>query len=189
MRQVSQECEKGLKNETSFSKMRQVSQECENQSMKPAPGKDYSSSKNIKTYKDFKESLSEGTREKFLKFVSDKTAHFQFPIINMDDYLSSHDSSDRSRYLHYWSLFQSDSQNATNSHLDHDDKKLWTKKQWIFYLGSESKLLQWQQLLELHGMKWCMGMISGLECEQSEKMDRMNFRSWGINYREGKIPL
>jgi hypothetical protein len=83
--------------------------------------------------------------------------------------------------------FQSETSNTNQD--NHADKKLWTKKQWIEYLGSEAKLLDWEKLLKIHGMQWCMGLISGYECPQSKKMDRMNFRSWGINYRQGKIDL
>lgn len=42
-----------------------------------------------KTYKDFKDSLSEDEREKFLNFAREKTKHFSRPVANIQDYLAS----------------------------------------------------------------------------------------------------
>lgn len=86
IRQVSQKRDdflknetESLKNETTFSKMRQVSQKRENRELEPLPNKDSSSLRSNKTYLDFKDSLSEGEREKFLEFGLKKAAELPKP--------------------------------------------------------------------------------------------------------------
>ncbi|MBE9039350.1 hypothetical protein IQ235_00885 [Oscillatoriales cyanobacterium LEGE 11467] len=79
LKRQSQNCSASLKNETAVSKMkppvskmRLDSQNCENRSPEPPPDKASESSQTNKTYSDFIQTLSEGERERFLKFARSK---------------------------------------------------------------------------------------------------------------------
>ncbi|MDJ0596908.1 MAG: hypothetical protein QNJ72_44270 [Pleurocapsa sp. MO_226.B13] len=106
MRLDSQNCERDLKNEKSVSKMRQISQICENQPPESPPDKASKSPQTLKTYSDFKRSLSEGEREKFFDFVRKKTENLERPINDLEAWLASKNAAKQNRWEIYYKNYQ-----------------------------------------------------------------------------------
>ena len=59
-----------------------------------------------KTYKDFKDSLSEDGREKFLNFVREKIKDFAKPINDVEGWLASKNQAGQYRWQVYYVMFQ-----------------------------------------------------------------------------------
>lgn len=102
----SQNCESSLKNETAISKMRLDSQKCDNQPPEPLPDKASGSPKTLKTYRDFKKTLSEGERENFFSFVKDQIRNLEKPINDLEAWLASKNAANQNRWEVYYQRYQ-----------------------------------------------------------------------------------
>ncbi len=102
----SQNCESSLKNETAISKMRLDSQKCDNQPPEPLPDKASGSPKTLKTYRDFKKTLSEGERENFFSFVKDQIRNLEKPINDLEAWLASKTKAKENRWEIYYRNYQ-----------------------------------------------------------------------------------
>ena len=60
----------------------------------------------LKTYSDFKDSLSEGERENFLKFVEEKTKNLEKPINDLEAWLASVNAAKQNRWEVYYANYQ-----------------------------------------------------------------------------------
>ncbi len=62
--------------------------------------------KTLKTYSDFKRSLSENERENFFNYVKEKTRHLKQPINDLEAWLASKNSANQNRWSVYYELYQ-----------------------------------------------------------------------------------
>ena len=126
MRLDSQNCESNLKNEKSVSKMRLDSQICENQPPETPPDKDFKSPQTLQTYTDFKKTLSESEREKFLSFVKKKTSNLEKPINDLEAWLASKNAAKQNRWEIYYKNYQEEkiSQSAKTTRQENKSESL-----------------------------------------------------------------
>jgi hypothetical protein len=71
-----------------------------------APDKGFKPSQTIQTYSDFKHTLSEPEREKFLNFVRGKVKHFPNPINDLEGWLAKKNEAGIFRWRVYYEIFQ-----------------------------------------------------------------------------------
>ena len=73
--------------------------------------------KTLKTYSDFKRSLSEGERENFFNFVRKKTENLEKPINDLEAWLASKNAAKQNRWEIYYKNYQEEkiSQSARNN--------------------------------------------------------------------------
>ena len=73
--------------------------------------------KTLKTYIDFKDSLSEGERENFFNFVRKKTENLEKPINDLEAWLASKNAAKQNRWEIYYKNYQEEkiSQSARNN--------------------------------------------------------------------------
>ena len=90
-----------------------------------------------KTYKDFKDSLSQDEREKFLKFVREKIKDFQRPINDVEGWLASENQAGINRWQAYYSMFRKEVGEA-----------LTPSQNW----ENHPKYQEWLNLLQTKGM-------------------------------------
>ena len=62
--------------------------------------------KTLKTYSDFKKTLSEGERENFFNFVQEKTNNLEKPINDLEAWLASKNAAKQNRWEIYYSNYQ-----------------------------------------------------------------------------------
>ena len=100
-------------------------------SSKPLQSKDSSAPHTIQTYTDFKKTLSEEEREKFLNFVREKTKNFSPQINDIEGWLAKKNEAEQNRWEVYYDLFQKSqpkfvqaSQNALWKNHPHRDEWL-----------------------------------------------------------------
>ena len=62
--------------------------------------------KTLKTYLDFKRSLSESERENFLIFVKEKTSNLEKPINDLEAWLASKNAAKQNRWEIYYKNYQ-----------------------------------------------------------------------------------
>ncbi len=62
--------------------------------------------KNIKTYSDFKKTLSEDERENFLNYVEEAIRNLEKPINDLEAWLASKNAADRNRWEVYYQNYQ-----------------------------------------------------------------------------------
>lgn len=80
-------------------------------------------SKTLKTYLDFKDSLSEREREKFLLFVKKQIKDFARPINDLEAWLASNTNAGRNRWEVYYQIYR-ERDNNLNSNLPESKKKI-----------------------------------------------------------------
>jgi hypothetical protein len=73
---------------------------------KTAPEKASGTPQTIQTYSDFKQTLSEPEREKFLNFVREKVKHFPNPINDLEGWLAKKNEAGIYRWRVYYEVFQ-----------------------------------------------------------------------------------
>ncbi len=134
MRQESQ------KRDSKSQKRDSKSQKRENQASKPAPDNDSSISQNIKTYSDFKETLSEEARANFLNFCEEKTKNLQQEVNDIEAWLAHTNKAGQNRWEVYYEKYIADqysqaqktqTQVATKNALDEFHKELEERTQQI----------------------------------------------------------
>ncbi|NES68673.1 MAG: hypothetical protein F6K24_27315 [Okeania sp. SIO2D1] len=96
-----------FKNETAISKMKpEISKMKSSEAETPAQQGSQNPSE-IKIYKDFTDSLSEGgEREKFFKFVKEKIREFNPPINDLEAWLASQTKTGNYNFRVYYAMFQ-----------------------------------------------------------------------------------
>ena len=77
-----------------------------NEPPKPLPEKDFEVSQTKKTYKNFKDSLSEEQRERFFNFVKRDIVGFRRPIIDLEAWLASETKAGEKRWEFYYKKFE-----------------------------------------------------------------------------------
>lgn len=67
---------------------------------------EFQSPKTIKTYLDFKDSLSESERENFLQFAKEQVQNFSQPINDLEAWLASKTKAQQNRWEVYYQKYQ-----------------------------------------------------------------------------------
>jgi hypothetical protein len=70
------------------------------------PDKVFKTPQTLQTYKDFKDSLSEGEGENFFYFVKEKTNNLEKPINDLEAWLASKNAAKQNRWEIYYSNYQ-----------------------------------------------------------------------------------
>ena len=91
------------------------SENSENQSSEPLPAKDSNSPQTIKTYSDFKDSLSKSERENFLNFVREEIKDFKPQIKDLEAWLASKNQAGQNRWEIYYNNFLASLKTKPNS--------------------------------------------------------------------------
>jgi DNA-binding transcriptional ArsR family regulator len=77
--------------------------------------------KTLKTYKDFKDSLSESEGEKFFNFVEEKTNNLERPINDLEAWLASKNAAKQNRWEIYYRSFQEEQINEDRKTTRHSE--------------------------------------------------------------------
>jgi DNA-binding transcriptional ArsR family regulator len=77
--------------------------------------------KTLKTYKDFKDSLSDREREKFFNFVQEKTNNLERPINDLEAWLASKNAAKQNRWEIYYRSFQEEQINEGRKTTRHSE--------------------------------------------------------------------
>ena len=72
----------------------------------PLPNKDPRTPQTLKTYIDFKKTLSESERENFFNFVKEKTKNLEKPINDLEAWLASKNAARQNRWEIYYGNYQ-----------------------------------------------------------------------------------
>ncbi len=91
--------------------------------------------KTIKTYSDFKRSLSESARENFFNYVKEKTKNLEKPINDLEAWLASKNAANQNR----WEVYYQNYQNYTRFTNSRDNRNSSPSRR--------QKILQWQEYL------------------------------------------
>ena len=86
----------------------------------------------LKTYSDFKRSLSESERENFFNYVKEKTKNLKQPINDLEAWLASKNAANQNR----WEVYYQNYQNPTRSRNSQASSP-----------SRRQKILQWQEFL------------------------------------------
>ena len=81
-------------------------------------GTRFQNSKTNKTYLDFKDSLSEGERENFLKFVEEETNNLERPINDLEAWLASKTKAQQNRWEVYYQIYQKQQNSSSPQNSD-----------------------------------------------------------------------
>ena len=111
----------------------------------PSQGKESSTSKIIKTYSDFKKTLSEDERERFFYFVKKETGKLPNPIIDIEAWLAGKNAAGLNRWEVYYELFEKSEGRANKQKTGKEQ----TPKKLSFSERNETK-----RLARLAGEKW-----------------------------------
>ncbi|MCZ8053583.1 MAG: helix-turn-helix domain-containing protein [Microcystis sp. LE19-12.2C] len=111
----------------------------------PSQEKESSTSKIIKTYSDFKKTLSEDERERFFYFVRKETGKLPNPIIDIEAWLAGKNGAGLNRWEVYYELFEK-SEGRTNGQKTGKEQK---PRKLSFSERNETK-----RLARLAGEKW-----------------------------------
>ncbi|MFM2315667.1 MAG: hypothetical protein RLZZ04_4945 [Cyanobacteriota bacterium] len=87
----------------------------------PLPDKVFEVSQTIKTYIDFKDSLSESEREKFFNFTKEKTNNLERPINDLEAWLASKNAAKQNRWEIYYRSFQEEQINEGRKTTRHSE--------------------------------------------------------------------
>lgn len=79
----------------------------------PLPDKDPRTPQTLKTYIDFKKTLSEGERENFFNFVKEKTNNLERPINDLEAWLASKNAAKQNRWEIYYRNYQEEKINQS----------------------------------------------------------------------------
>jgi hypothetical protein len=121
--------------------LRTVGNDC---APEPSQGKDSNTSHTLKTYSDFKDSLSEDERERFFYFVRKETQKLPNPIVDLEAWLASKNATGRNRWEVYYELFEK-SEGRANKKTGQETKP----RRLSFSERNETK-----RLARLAGEKW-----------------------------------
>jgi len=110
---------------------------------KPSQGKESGTSKIIKTYSDFKKTLSEDERERFFYFVKKETGKLPNPIVDIEAWLAGKNAAGLNRWEVYYELFEKSEGRANGKKKEQPPKKL-----------SFSERNETKRLARLAGEKW-----------------------------------
>ena len=82
--------------------------------------------KTLKTYKDFKRSLSESERESFFNYVKEKTKNLRQPINDLEAWLASKNAANQNRWSAYYQTYQEEElkRKAINENRNSSTKQL-----------------------------------------------------------------
>jgi hypothetical protein len=111
--------------------------------VEPSQGEKSSASKTIKTYSDFKKTLSEGERERFFYFVKKETQKLPNPIMDIEAWLASKNAAGLNRWEVYHELFEKSEGRANRSKTKQEPRRL-----------SFSERNETKRLARLAGEKW-----------------------------------
>ena len=67
---------------------------------------EFQNPKNLKTYTDFKKTLSENERENFLNFVEEQIQNLEKPINDLEAWLASKNAANQNRWEIYYKNYQ-----------------------------------------------------------------------------------
>ncbi|MFM6642636.1 MAG: MarR family transcriptional regulator [Microcystis panniformis] len=111
----------------------------------PSQGKESSTSKIIKTYLDFKKTLSEDERARFFDFVRKETGKLPHPIIDIEAWLAGKNAAGLNRWEVYYELFEKSEGRANGQKTGKEQ----TPRKLSFSERNETK-----RLARLAGEKW-----------------------------------
>jgi DNA-binding transcriptional ArsR family regulator len=111
----------------------------------PSQGKESSTSKIIKTYSNFKKTLSEDERERFFYFVKKETGKLPNPIVDIEAWLAGKNAAGLNRWEVYYELFEKSEGRANKQKTGKEQ----TPKKLSFSERNETK-----RLARLAGEKW-----------------------------------
>ncbi|MFM7884105.1 MAG: MarR family transcriptional regulator [Microcystis panniformis] len=111
----------------------------------PSQGKESSTSKIIKTYLDFKKTLSEDERARFFYFVRKETGKLPNPIIDIEAWLAGKNAAGLNRWEVYYELFEKSEGRANGQKTGKEQ----TPRKLSFSERNETK-----RLARLAGEKW-----------------------------------
>ncbi len=81
-------------------------------------GTRFQNPKTNKTYLDFKDSLSEGERENFLKFVEEEANNLERPINDLEAWLASKTKAQQNRWEVYYQIYQKQQSSSSPQNSD-----------------------------------------------------------------------
>ncbi|MFM6065048.1 MAG: MarR family transcriptional regulator [Microcystis panniformis] len=113
--------------------------------LEPSQGKESSTSKIIKTYLDFKKTLSEDERARFFYFVRKETGKLPHPIIDIEAWLAGKNAAGLNRWEVYYELFEKSEGRANGQKTGKEQ----TPRKLSFSERNETK-----RLARLAGEKW-----------------------------------